>query len=97
MQAQSVEIVDRIEVFEPPATCDVHGGTFSFTNKQGRSCVAEFYVRTCTNNTPDHEDPQVSALRVDAYNQQYTDACNGLMASGCTDIAYKETSPSEFF
>lgn len=95
MQTQQI---DRIEVFEPAATCDVRGGTFTYTNKDGQSCTADFYVRVCpTHETKYQSDPVAKALRVDAYNEQYIDACDNLMTSGCTNVVYKEASPSEFF
>lgn len=83
---------DHLDYIEPSTSCEVKVGTFTFTNPQGEECVAEFYIHTCIDDSPAGEDK-----RVDDYNQQFTDEWTKLYQDGCSNITYREVTPSPIF
>jgi hypothetical protein len=74
---------------EPVATCEIHVGTFYFTDPEGQACQGEFFVRTC--------DEANQSKQVDDYNEQYTDEFSKLSVQGCKNIRYVELTPSPIF
>lgn len=86
--------IAEFTVEPPPATTRCHAGTFHYNDASGEEIVAEFYV-IC----PAKEDGNyvVNDRRVDALNEQFTDAWTKLEETSCTNIKYKDVIPSPFF
>ncbi len=81
--------IDKLEYSEPAVTCEIHAGTFHWTNPAGEQCDAEFFVTTCA-----EED---KAKRVNDLNEQFTDEWERLIATGNTNVRYIDVTPNLIF
>lgn len=90
--------IDHIEAPVHGRTCSVHAGTLTYEDPTGEAVSAEFYVRTCEDeSTASGIDAQGRGDRQDDLNEQYADEVSELMAEGCDNIHFNSVQPNPFF
>lgn len=90
--------IDHVEAPMHERNCSVDAGTLTYTDSEGNQIEAEFFVRTCTDDSDkNHIDAQERGDRQDDLSQQYEDEVSDLMAQGCNNIHFKSVEPNPFF